>query len=78
MLSIYSNSRLLEIIDYKKCPNLPPLSESDITYMRNSLSRNKAITYDGFSEEWFLKTKRIDLISDIWRGDCLKLMPYLG
>lgn len=40
----------------KNCPSLPPLTIGDIEYIRQHLSKNKAITFDGFTEEWFLKT----------------------
>jgi len=34
--------------------------------MKSHLSRNKAVTYDGFTEHWFLETPRFDLLSDLW------------
>lgn len=46
--------------------------------MRNHLSRNKAITFDGFTEEWFINTVRLDLVSNLWNRECLILMPWLG
>lgn len=30
------------------------------------MSRNKAVTFDGFSDNWFKTTKRNDLLSDWW------------
>lgn len=46
--------------------------------MRKHLSKNKAITFDGFTESWFLKSERYDLLCDLWRGDCLSLMTQVG
>jgi hypothetical protein len=46
--------------------------------MRHHLSRNKALTFDGFIEDWFLNSIRFDILSNLWNGDCLARMPNLG
>ena len=61
----------LKYPDYLRCPNLPPLIEEDFLYMKYHLSRNKAITFDGFSENWFLKSERLDILRDLWTRECL-------
>jgi len=46
----------LNDFEINTCPNLAPIDLSQIQYMRKHLSSNKAITYDGFTEQWLLKT----------------------
>ena len=67
-----SSKFVLGDIDYTPCPNLPPISSIDIAVMRRHLSRNKAITFDGFTDSWFIKTERLDLLRDLWRADRLQ------
>ena len=35
-------------------------------------------TYDGLSENWFLKSNRFDILSNLWNKECIELMPNLG
>jgi hypothetical protein len=54
VLGVICGLKIISHIDYRFCPDLSPISISDLSYMRNHLSRNKAITFDGFTDEWFL------------------------
>jgi hypothetical protein len=46
--------------------------------MRSHLAKNKAITFDGFVEDWFLKTERIDLVSNFWNRETVEANRNLG
>ncbi len=65
-------------IDYSKCYKLSIISEKDFCYMRKHLSTNKAITFDCFTEQWFLKSNRFDILSDLWTPACIAKMPLYG
>ena len=34
-------------------PNLPPVTEEELSEMQDWMSMNKGVTFDGFSDNWF-------------------------
>lgn len=48
------------------CPDLPPITMVELTYMRKHLNADKAITFDGYSAVWLKSTYRLDIISNFW------------
>jgi hypothetical protein len=42
--------------------------------MKNRMSFNKAITFDGFTDCWFKKTKRTELLNDWWNVSVMNIL----
>lgn len=36
------------------------------------MSKNKAVTFDGFIDVWFKQTKSLQLITDWWKPEVIK------
>ena len=42
------------------------------------MSSNKAVTFDGFCDTWIKNTKRLDLLSDLWKKQTFIDNPLIG
>ncbi|KAL4510197.1 hypothetical protein ABPG72_010390 [Tetrahymena utriculariae] len=52
-------------------PNLQPLQTDQATRLQSLLSYNKAITYDGFVDEWLKYTKKLILLQNFWNNQTM-------
>ena len=42
--------------------------------MQKGMSKNKAVTFDGFSDIWFKQTKDTELLRDWWNPEVMSLL----
>lgn len=49
-----------------QAPGLPPLGPSEIARIQNSMTENKALSWDGFSDNFLRRTNQWHLLSDLW------------
>lgn len=55
-------------------PDLPDPDIEEVMAFQIGFSRNKAISFDGFTDEWFRKTKRYDLLKGMWSNCILSIL----
>ena len=53
-------------------PTLDRISISHALSMQKDLSKNKAATFDGFSDIWFKQTQNVHLLQDWWNHQTIK------
>ena len=58
--------------------SLEPLSQTEVELLQSRMSKNKGLTGDGFSDNWFANTTHINIINDLWKYDTFKLLPNIG
>ena len=58
--------------------SLESLSQTEVELLQSRMSKNKGLTGDGFSDNWFAKTIHINIINDLWKHDTFKLLPDIG
>ena len=63
------------LIQESRFPNLSPPPVEEIVPFQLGFSRNKAISFDGFIDEWFRTTTRYDLLRGWWND---KILESLG
>jgi hypothetical protein len=42
------------------------------------MSKNKAVTFDGFSDNWFKETKSVELLRNWWNPQTIKMLMPLS
>ncbi|CAD8215511.1 unnamed protein product [Paramecium octaurelia] len=68
-LSIISNGQKFRPL---KLPSLPPLNTLDITELQRRMSRNKAISFDGVSDNFIRNCKNVHIFCDIWKQSTIE------
>lgn len=51
-------------------PSLPPVTEDEVSEMQAWMSKNKGVTFDGFSDNWFRKSNQ-KFLTNWWNNETI-------